>query len=341
MNTKPRILYIGNKQSGNGRTPTSIDTLGRLLELQGYQLYYASSYLHKLPKMLDMMFSIIRLRRKADVVLIDTYSTAAFYFAWCCALLCRILRIAYIPVLHGGNLPRRFENSPVMCRQILAHSHTNICVSGYLYGHLQKNGYTGTIIENSIELDNYIYLQRENLQPKLLWVRAFHHTYDPAMAIEVLHKLHAVFPHASLTMVGPQLDDTFLHCRQMVHQYKLEHAVRFTGKLSKEQWRALAAEHDIFINTARFDNQPVTVLEAMALGLPVVSTNVGGIPFIIQQGNNGFLASTADEMCDAIVHLLKTHGTVLQITRNALATAQQYDWTVISPKWDRVLNSIH
>ena len=65
--------------------------------------------------------------------------------------------------------------------------------------------------------------------------------------------------------------------------------MNFTGKLSKQEWRDLSKDYNVFINTTNFDNTPVSVIEAMALGIPVVSTNVGGLPFLITDKVDGVL----------------------------------------------------
>src|SRR5690606_41312383 len=79
-------------------------------------------------------------------------------------------------------------------------------------------------------------------------------------------------------------------------KYAKKHDLRvnFTGKLKKKEWIKLSAAYDIFINTSDIDNTPVSVIEAMALGLPVVSTNVGGIPYLIEEGKTGLLVAAKD-----------------------------------------------
>src|SRR5690606_36977293 len=105
--------------------------------------------------------------------LIDTFSTAAFYFAWLCARWCRILNLKYIPILHGGNLPHRLKESPEKCRQLFGKSFQNIAVSKYLHLELQRMGLGSIVIENHIELQGYPFRERSVLKPSLLWVRAF------------------------------------------------------------------------------------------------------------------------------------------------------------------------
>jgi len=101
-------LYIGNKLSGKGLNTTIIETLSTQLTKEGYRVVAVSVFKNPFLRMLDMLSAVIRYR-KSDFVLIDTYSTSGFWFAFCVSQLCRLLRKKYIPILHGGNLPNRLQ----------------------------------------------------------------------------------------------------------------------------------------------------------------------------------------------------------------------------------------
>lgn len=337
--SNPVILYIGNKLAVHGRTPGSIDTLGRLLEEEGYTVRYSSSSLNKISRLVDMLTAIWQKRNEADVVLIDTYSTSAFYFAWLCGMLCTMLRIKYIPILHGGNLPQRFRQSPGKCRQLFGKSFRNITVSPYLQKELRAVGMNSVLIENSIQLQHYIFRHRQVVLPKLLWVRAFHETYNPQMAVLLMKQLAEKYPDARLNMVGPDLDGSMQLCKALAKELKVEDKITFTGKLPKQAWIELAQECDVFINTTNYDNLPVSVIEAMALGMPVVSTNAGGVPYIIEDGVNGLLVEKEDvhAMAIAVQKLLKDALIAAQLSENARKHAEQFDWQIIKLKWQQLL----
>jgi glycosyltransferase involved in cell wall biosynthesis len=339
---RKRILYIGNKLAAHGRTPTNIDTLGPLLEGEGYELQYAGTHKKQIPRLAQMLSAIWEHRNNTDVVLIDTYSTTAFYFAWLSGLLCKKLNIKYIPILHGGNLPARLQNSPGLSRQFFGNSIMNIAVSGYLHEHVLKYGFKSTIIENTINLNNYPFKLREHLPPRLLWVRAFHETYNPVMAINVAGLLKEKYPNIHLTMIGPELDGSMEVCKKMSVEKKLDKNITFTGKLSKEEWIRLSTEYDVFINTTYYDNLPVSVIEAMALGLPVVSTNVGGIPYLIDDNKTGLLvdADDANAMADKIEELISGNIAAKNISISARRYVEQFDWNIVKNKWYSLFNTV-
>lgn len=342
MDRKLNILYIGNKLSAHGRTPTNIETLGPLLEKEGHTVYYSSDKLKKFLRLKEMLKTIRQKKNDVDVVLIDTYSTAAFHFAWVSGRLCRTLGLKYIPILHGGNLPERFKKSAGICKRYFGKSHANVVVSEYLQAHMKRGGYDSVLIPNNIILADYKYRERTKLKPRLLWVRAFHKTYNPYMAVELVDKLVKQFPDIHLTMVGPDMDGCMDVTKAFCAQKGLDNHVEFTGKLSKKEWTALAQDADIFINTTNYDNLPVSVLEAMALGLPVVSTNVGGLPYMIKENERGLLVNPDDTttMAKAVWKLLKDEELAGTLSKTARKYAEEFDWSVIRSKWKKLFDTI-
>lgn len=335
---KVRLLYLGNQLSKHGLNATTIETLGPELERLGFEMVYASSKKSFLFRLLDMLWATILHRNKVSYILIDTYSTKAFWYAFLCAQLARFLKIKYIPILHGGNLPNRLKKNPKLCRLLFANAYKNIAPSGYLKQAFENDGFTNVVlIPNAIEIEKYPFKNRVTIVPKLLWVRAFASIYHPEMAVRVLQQLQKTYPEATLTMVGPDKDGSLLTTKSFAASLGV--TITFTGQLTKEVWWQLAAEHAIFINTTHFDNTPVSVLEAMALGLPVVSTNVGGIPYLITPNVNGKLVPDADTnaMVAAISELLKNSEQSQLLIQNARSYVVQMDWEVVKEMWVEVL----
>ena len=334
---KKRILYIGNKLSSKG-TVTTIETLSNLLSSEGYGVVSVSNVQNKVVRLLDMLWSTFKYRKKVDVVLIDTYSTQNFYYAVGVAKICKLFNIPYIPILHGGNLPFRIEQSPKLSKKLFKGAKTNIAPSHYLLNASKEKGYTNlTYIPNTIELKKYPYKKRETIQLNLLWVRSFSEIYNPKLALEIVEKLVAQNIEVNLCMVGPEKDGALKECQEIVSQKKLP--VTFTGLLSKEEWIDLSKDCDLFINTTNFDNTPVSMMEAMALGLPVISTNVGGIPYLIENNETGVLLPPNDSQAfvDAILNLYKNPSKTFEISKNARTAVEKFDWEVVKEKWIEVL----
>lgn len=331
-----RILYIGNRLQTKSATPTSVETLGNLLFQEGYQVYTASDKKNKILRLADMCAAVIKLRKKVDVVLIDTYSTQNFYYAVVVAWWCRRFKLSYIPILHGGNLPNRLKTSKKLSKILFQKAKINIAPSKYLYQNFKENGFSNVIyIPNTLEIKKYPFLKRTEIQPKLLWVRSFAEIYNPMLALKVVEKLRKKYSNISLCMVGPEKDGSQKKCKAYAHENNLP--VTFTGKLEKEQWVSLATEYDIFINTTNFDNTPVSVIEAMALGLPIVTTNVGGISYLLNKDEAILVFPNSEvEMVEAVGMLLTNAKKVSEITENSRKKAESFDWETIKSQWHKL-----
>lgn len=332
-----KILYLGNKLSKHGINKTTVETLGENLSQSGFTVVSYSSKKNSLLRILDMLFGILK-HRDSNYILIDTYSTSAFWFAFFSSQFARILRVKYIPILHGGNLPNRLASSPKLCKLLFNNAYINVSPSEYLKFHFEKFGISKVIcIPNSINLSEYTFKERHSFVPNLLWVRAFAEIYNPKMAIDVLHLLQKKHPNATLIMVGPDKDGSLETIKKYANQLHL--SVNFTGKLSKKEWTDLAKNSNIFINTTHFDNTPISVLEAMALGLPVVSTNVGGLPFLISHQKNGFLVNdnNSNEMVEQIENIIKFPSQTINVITTAKNRVSKMDWKVVESQWLKLL----
>lgn len=334
-----RILYIGNKLSKKGITVTSIETLGRFLSAEGYTVHTASSVKNKPLRFLDMLWTTFRLSKKIDIVLIDTYSTQNFLFAVWVAKLCGLLKVPYVPILRGGDLPKRLKTHTKMSQRLFNGAKINVAPSHYLYEAFSKAGYHNLVfIPNTIEMEKYTFLKRNQPGPKLLWVRSFAEIYNPLLALKVLKQLKANGLEASLCMIGPFKDKSIDSCRQYNDTHNLN--VTFTGKLDKEAWIERSAAYDIFINTTNFDNTPVSVMEAMALGLPIISTDVGGMPFLIDHGTDGVLVppNREEAFVTAIQSLIQSPEATVQMTEKARSKVAKFDWQHVKHSWHSLLN---
>ena len=332
------ILYIGNKLSKHGNTATSIDTLGALLEKEGFNVFYSSSKINKFSRLIDMIWSTTTKSSKVDYVLIDVYSTQNFWFAFIISQLCRILNKKYIAKLHGGNLPNRLKNDPYLCDLIFKNAYKVSAPSEYLYEFFKLKYSKNLIyIPNTIEIENYKFLDRKVESPKLLWVRSLAEIYNPRMAVKVFSALKKEYPDAILTMVGPDKNDLLKELSAFAKSLNIE--INFTGLLTKEVWIKLSKEYNIFINTTHFDNTPVSLIEAMSLGLPVVSTNVGGIPFLIENNKNGLLVDDDDVngMVKGIKRIVEDNELKNKLVLNARTKVELFDWNLVKHKWFEIL----
>jgi glycosyltransferase involved in cell wall biosynthesis len=332
------VLYIGNALSKKGKTITSVEVLGNFLS-EFCNVKIASNKSNKVLRLLDMIWLVIKNRHQTDYILIDTYSTTNFYYAIIITLISILFKIKYIPILRGGNLEKRLIKNPRLSKLLFASAYNLVAPSAFLKSIFQKYGYNKIIfIPNTIDLDNYDFVNRPISDINLLWVRSFNKIYNPTLAIHVLKELASRDEKVTLTMVGPKSDESFSEAQKIAIAQKLD--VNFTGKLSKKEWINLSKESNVFINTTNFDNTPVSVIEAMALGLPVVSTNVGGLPFLISHNEDGLLVPPDDvnAMVNAILSLKDHSNLKNKIVLNARKKVVQFDWKNVKTEWKELLS---
>ena len=333
-----KLLYIGNKLYSHGFNKTSIETLGLFLKQEGYKVTYTSSKKNQFLRLIDMMFATFISSKRVDYIIIDTYSTSSFWYAFFCSQIARVFKTKYIPTLRGGDLPNRLKKNPKLSKLIFNNALVNVAPSQYLKTEFEKFNFNNVIyIPNSVDLENYSFKHRKNLLPNILWVRAFDKIYNPRMAINVIEVLKENGIDAKLTMVGPDKDGSLISTKEYAKNKNIE--VTFTGKLSRDEWINLSKEFNFFINTTHFDNTPVSVIEAMALGIPVISTNVGGIPYLLTHNINAILVkdNNAPEMAKAIIELLNDNDKVNFITHNAYQKVQEFNWKNVKEQWKLLL----
>jgi len=198
------------------------------------------------------------------------------------------------------------------------------------------------LIPNAIDLSRCRFVPRRNPLPRLIWLRAFHDLYNSVLAVETLAALRPDFPDTTLRMIGPDRGDGELgRCRQRVRRLNLAGAVAFDGPVPKPEAPRRLELGDIFLNTSSVDNTPVSVIEAMACGLPIVSTRVGGIPALLEDGRDALLTSADPrEMAAAVRRLLTEPGLAARLSANARRKAEGMDWSGVLPRWQRLLEEV-
>lgn len=332
-----RVLYIGNKLSSSGKTPTTIDLLPDYLT--GIcQMQTVSTKRNKVLRLIDMWMSILMLRKKLDYVLIDAYSSTAYLYAVTCSWLCYKLNIDYMIYAHGGNLGNRL-NSRFAVLSIWRKAKARIAPSEFLKDILEPIvGCEFIVINNSININDYPFLERKKIEPKILWVRSFSKIYNPYLAIDLIKRQVEKFPDIKLTMVGPDRDGSLAKCRKYVCSLGLEKNVDFTGLLSKSDWIKMSREYSIFLNTTTIDNTPVSVIEALTLGMIVVSSAVGGIPYLIENELNGFTfeSNNLDELSVLLEKLYFEECSALSVS--ARSSVSDFHWESVQPLWQDLFN---
>ncbi len=343
MANKPTILMIGNYLASPKHNRNIWHALSEHLEDVGWNIITTSTKERQLTRLLDMLFTIIKERNKYVLAQIDVFSGRAFTFAEICTWLLCQLKKPVILTLHGGNLPAFAKQFPKKVQRLLLSADEVVAPSDYLVRQLQEYRDDIRLIPNGIDSSRYPYRHRVHLKPKLVWLRAFHRIYNPELAIQALAVLKDEFPEIHLWMIGPDKGDGSLQNTILLAKtLQVAERVEFIPGVAKSDVPLWLNKGDIFLNTSNYDNTPVSVMEAMACGLCLVSTNVGGIPYLLKENVDALLIPPNDPeaMTNAIRRVLTEPALAARLSASARFRAQDLDWSVILPKWETLFTGV-
>ena len=181
---------------------------------------------------------------------------------------------------------------------------------------------TGTASTSSIPVASTV-------QKNVLVARNLESIYDNATALRAFVLVVAEFPQARLVIAGSGPEEAGL--KQLARELGIASAVEFPGKLDRDQIALRYREADVMLNPSRVDNMPNSILESMASGVPVVSTDVGGVPFIVSHEATALLvpAGDAKAMANAILRLFRDEGLAARLAANGVAEVQRYTWPYV------------
>lgn len=325
-----------------GRNPGYVTTQGEILSDRfkeaGYEVLSTSSHPNRYVRLLQIAYTLLTRARQFDVMMVQTFGGPSFVVEDLATWIGKTFGKKMVIHLRGGAMPEFMARFPGWSRRVLRRADVIIVPSEYLARAIEKYGFHSRVIPNVINLPAYEYRLRRTLQPKLFWMRSFHQAYNPAMAVRVLARLRSKESSATLVMAG-QDKGLESEVRRLAEELGLDGAVRFCGFADMEKKAEEGNAADIFINTNSIDNTPVAVLEACAMGLPVVSTDVGGVPDLLTDGVTGLLVKNDDveSMVAAIERLLGDPDLAGRLSENGLKLARSCSWFNVLPVWKQLI----
>ena len=211
--------------------------------------------------------------------------------------------------------------------------------SGFLVDVFAKFGFTARCIYNIVDSDRFTFRERNPPQPVFLHNRGMEPLYNIPCTLKAFGLIQERYPEASLTLAhgGPlrgQLED-------MAQAMNLRN-VRFIGIVSQKDSAAVYNASGIYLNSPNIDNMPLSLLECFAAGVPVVSSNVGGIPYILSDGKTGLLFEKDDHkgMAACVFRLLEEEGLALRLIRSARAECAKYTGKAIAARWIELYENV-
>lgn len=283
---------------------------------------------------------LVRELRRADVVHVFSAAYTSFLLSPLPAIV--VARLLGRPVVlnyHSGEAPDHLRRS-ALARHVLRHAvDLNVVPSPFLLDVFASFGIDARVIPNTIDLAQFAYRVRDPLRPHLLSTRNFEPIYNVACVLRAFGRVQTERPEARLTLVGSGSDERAL--RALAAELGLRN-VTFAGRVLPSEIPRYYAEADIYVQTPSIDNMPLSVLEAFASGLPVVSTGVGGVPAILTDGVHGLLAPHDDDAAVAarVLTLLASPAHARQLAAAARETCVRYEWSATRESWLATYESV-
>ena len=289
--------------------------------------------LRSLARLLPYLLALRRTAGKSEIFHVMANSGWSWHlFAVPAIWVGRLRGVAVVVNYRGGEAEAFLGRSGRMVSFSMRRANALVVPSAFLHGVFSKFAMHPEIVPNIVDLGRF--RPRDPVrtgEPHLLVARNLEPLYDNETAIRALEILRQTFPGARLTIAGsgPQLQQlsSFAQARGLAA------SVTFAGRLEPFEMSALYRSADILLNPSLADNMPNSILEAWSCGVPVVSTNVGGIPFMARDGVNASLVPPTDPtaMAQACAHLLCDGALWDQRAQAGLAEAQRYTWACVQP----------
>jgi len=273
---------------------------------------------------------------RADVAHVFSASYWSFLLAPAPAMLVgRLLRKRVVLHYHSGEAEDHLARWGVRVHPWLRLAHEIVVPSAYLRGVFARHGYRARVVGNVVDTARFRYRARPQLRPRLLSTRNFEPYYRVDVTVRAFALLKAHYPDATLTLAGYGSEESRL--RRLAQELGAG-GIRFAGRVEPQAMPALLDEADIFVNASVVDNQPVSVLEAFAAGLPTVSTATGEIAAMVRNGETGLIVPPEDPaaIARAVTAILENPGRAVGMTRAARVEVERSTWPHMRGAWAEV-----
>ena len=276
---------------------------------------------------------LVRELRRADIVHVFSASFSGFTISALPALIAaRALGKPVVLNYHGGEAEAHLSGSAMARWAVGRLADVHVVPSSFLRAVFAGFGIDARVVPNTIDVERFTYRPRDPLQPRLLSTRNFEAVYNVDCTLRAFARVQARVPSATLTLVGAGPDDDRL--RALARELGLKQ-VTFAGRVAPSEMPRYYADADIYVQTPVADNMPVSVLEAFASGLPVVSTNVGGVPTILTDGTHGRLARAGNDadVAQQVLTLLEDPDTARALAAAARESCRAFEWDHVRHHW--------
>ena len=284
-------------------------------------------------RLVPYVWRLWRAARRADLIHVMANSGWAWHLCAMPAIwIARLRRKPVVVNYRGGEAERFLLGQAKWILPTLRRASVVVVPSGFLEAIFSRFGIASEIVPNVVDLERFAPGESHVGPPHLIVTRNLEEIYDLPTALRAFARVRDKFPGARLTVAGsgPLRDDL----ERFAAALGIAQDVTFTGRVENERIPELYRAADLLLNPSRIDNMPISLLEAMASGVPIVSTNVGGIPYLVRHGETALLVAPGDalSMAAAAVRVLEDPVFGRRLRAAGLDAAQAYTWSRVRGK---------
>lgn len=216
---------------------------------------------------------------------------------------------------------------------ILRRADRIVVPSGYLVDVFARFGLEAEAIPNFVDFDLFRFCERDPLRPVFLANRNLEPHYNVACVLDAFARIQQAVPEARLIVAGDGSERRRLEEKAAALGLR---EVEFVGRVDQAGMARLYDRADIYLNASDIDNMPGSILEAYASGLPVVTTDAGGIPYIVDHERTGLMVPRGDAaaLAEQALRLLADPALARRIIREAYEECRRrYSWHAVEQQW--------
>ncbi|MGI8556189.1 MAG: glycosyltransferase family 4 protein, partial [Pyrinomonadaceae bacterium] len=241
---------------------------------------------------------------------------------------------------HSGELEAHLKRWKRLALPTMRKFDEVIVPSQFLVAVFAKFGLKSKAVFNFIDTEKFVFRTRNPLRPIFLSNRNFEMHYNVGGVLRAFQLIQKQIPEAALIVAGGGREEAELE--KTAADLRLEN-VEFVGRVEQAEMPKIYDRADIFLNASIVDNMPLSLLEAFACGLPVISSNAGGIPYLVKNGETGILVEKNDDKSLALqaLGLLENNERAQKIIRRALNESQKYTAAKVLEEWRDIFSGEH
>ncbi len=270
---------------------------------------------------------------KYDVIHVFSASYLSFVIAPTPAILIgKLYRRKVLLNYHSGEADdhlRRWRRSAIPTIKL---ADVIIVPSEYLVRVFKQFGLTARAIYNLVDTARLHFRERIPLRPIFLSNRNLEVHYGVDRVLRAFAIIQAKFPEATLEIVG---DGSQRRTLEMLAKDLNLRNTTFRGQVDPTSIAGVYDAADIYLNGSEIDNQPLSLLEAFACGLPIVTTDAGGIPDIVSDRKTGMVVPRGDyaQLAERAIEVLNNPLLASQMIQNGRQECLKYSWDAVRSAW--------